>query len=101
MGQRPNDNMSNGKTCRKDKTSNGTKRRIEIMLKVRQADWDKMLNGKKCCKKCRTGHHVKWDKTLKDNTSNGTKHRIGHIVEYRLCFIVSTVDNFRVFKKTI
>ncbi len=28
--------------------SNGTKRRIEIMSKVGNADWDIMSNGKKC-----------------------------------------------------
>jgi hypothetical protein len=45
-----NDKMSHGKKCRKDKLSNGTKRRVEIMSKVRKADWDKMSNGKKMSK---------------------------------------------------
>jgi hypothetical protein len=40
--------MFNGKKCGNDKTLNGTKRRIDIMSKVKKADWDKMLNGKKC-----------------------------------------------------
>jgi hypothetical protein len=74
--------------------SNGTKHRIDIMSRVKKADWNKMSIGKNCLKKCRMGHNAKGDKT-----ANGTKHRIGHIVEYRLCFIFSTVYNFRVFKK--
>ncbi len=39
--------------------SNGTKRRMEITSKVRKADWDKMLNGKKNVesKKCRIRRH--------------------------------------------
>ncbi len=46
----PNNKMSNAKKCRKEKTLNGTKRRMEIMSKVRKADWDKISNGKKCLK---------------------------------------------------
>jgi hypothetical protein len=46
----PNYKMLNGKKHQKDKTSNGTKRQIEIMSKVRKVDWDKMLNGNKCQK---------------------------------------------------
>ncbi len=49
MDKMSTDKMSSGKKCRKDKMSNGTKR-IDIMSKVKKADWDKMSNGKKCRK---------------------------------------------------
>jgi hypothetical protein len=37
----------NGKKCRTDKMSNGTKHQIDMMLKVRKAEWDIMSNGTK------------------------------------------------------
>ncbi len=62
--------------------SNGTKRLIEIMSKVRNANWDIMSNGKKMLngnnvesKKCRMGHNVEWDIML-----NGTKMSTGNNV---------------------
>jgi hypothetical protein len=40
---------------------NGTKRRIEIMLEVRKANWDKMLNGENVeSKKGQLGQNVEW-----------------------------------------
>ncbi len=39
--------MLNGKKCQMDKMSNGTKRRIDTMSKVRKAEWDIMSNGTK------------------------------------------------------
>ncbi len=41
------DIMSKVRKAEWDTMSNGTKRRMEIMSKVRKADWDKMSNGTK------------------------------------------------------
>ncbi len=43
----PNRHNAESKKGRRDIMSNGTKRRIEIMSKVRKANWDKMSTGKK------------------------------------------------------
>ncbi len=45
------DIMSKVRKAEWDIMSNGTKRRMEIMSKVRKADWDKMSNGTKKCRK--------------------------------------------------
>ncbi len=64
--------MSNDTKCRTSKMLNGTKRRKYIMLKVKKAEWDKTSNGTKCpieiilnATKCRV-----------EIMSNGTKRRM-------------------------
>ncbi len=52
------DLMSKVRKAEWDIMSNGTKRRIDIMSKVRKADWDIMLNGKNVeSKQCRMRRH--------------------------------------------